>query len=715
MKLRFVLAILLLLVLGASAQKKTYTLQDVFKEHIFSPDYVNEFNSTPDGKFYTESVVDMVSYKVVKYSFSDPSFSDTLFDGLRFEMNKISSYSLSEDQQRLLLFSDPQKIYRHSSLYTVHLYDISSQTLSQIGDQRILHATLSPDNKYVSYVRENNLFLYDLRTQKEIALTTDGQKNKIINGNCDWVYEEEFGFTQAYQWSENARFIAYYKFDESEVRDFTMQYFRDLYPENYTFRYPKAGEDNSKVSLWVFDTENQKTTQVKLPSEEETYIPRIFWNHANQLAIMTLNRLQNHKQIRLLDPLAMKSKTIYDEKSDTYIEVGNDLIFLKDNSFLICSDQKGYEHIYHVAADGRNKRMLTSGNWDVRDVYGLSSDDQYVYYSAGKDSPSENKIYRKSLKNKQDHCLTPEEGWHYASFSSSMDFFLDEYSDIHRPSKYVLKDGQGKAVRELLNNDEFLKKYKQYAQGSTEFLQMKLSSGTCNAILMKPEDFDPNKKYPVLFYQYSGPGSQQVKNSFFLGNHYLHKVLLQKGYLVFIMDPRGTGGRGRDFKKQTYRQLGKYESDDLIEAAKNLAKEDFVDEKRIGIWGWSYGGYMSSICIMKGSEIFSTAIAVAPVTNWRYYDNIYTERYMGLPQDNADGYDDNSPSSMVSGLEGNFLIVHGLADDNVHFQNTAMLVDALIRADKKFDSEIYPNQAHGMGYGRYHLYQRILHFVEENL
>lgn len=715
MKMRIAITFLVFISLGAYAQKKNYDLFDVYKRGIFSPEYISEFNSTPDGKYYTESENNGISYKIMKYSFADPNFEEVLFDGIKFDNSNFVSYKLSQDQKSILLFSDPQKIYRHSSAYMVYFYDISSQKLEKIGEDRVLHASVSPDNKYISFVRDNNMFLYDLLSHEEKQITTDGKVNEIINGNCDWVYEEEFGFTQAYQWSENAQYIAYYKFDESEVHEFTMQYYRGLYPDNYTFRYPKAGEDNSKVSMWLYDLKTGNSKKVGLPTEEELYIPRIFWNHDNQLAIMTLNRLQNNKRILLYSPESSKLKKVYDESSDTYLDVGNDLIFLKDNSFLICSDKSGYNHIQHVSCDGKKVKALTKGSWEVREVFGVSTDEKHVYYTAGKSSPTVNQVYSNEISKKKDKLLTPEEGWHEVSFSASMDYFLDEYSSTEHPSIYVLKNSQGQKVRELEDNADFLATYNDYAHGSSEFMKMKLSSGEFDAILMKPEDFDPSKKYPVLFYQYSGPGSQSVKNSFFLSSHFLHKVLLQKGYLIFIMDPRGTGGRGRDFQKQTYRQLGKYESEDLIEAAKELSKESFVDEERIGIWGWSYGGYMSSICLMKGAEIFSTAIAVAPVSNWRYYDNIYTERYMGLPQDNEEGYDDNSPSSMVAGLEGNFLIIHGLADDNVHFQNTAMLVDAMIAANKKFDSEFYPNQAHGMGSGRFHMYERIVDFLEQNL
>lgn len=718
MKLRITLlgtvAILFFSFLGAYAQKPKYSLEDVYQKGLFHPKSVSGFMSTSDGIYYTKQSNEG-GYKIVKKSLEDADFSQTLFEANAHNLEKIRSYTLTPDQKFIILYTDGIQIYRHSSAYYIYLYDISNSKLTPIGSERVLHATLSPDNSKMCYVRDNNIYIYDIQSQKETAVTSDGKANHIINGNCDWVYEEEFGFTQAYQWSESSQYIAYYKFDESDVRQYTLQYYEDLYPRNYVYKYPKAGEDNSKVSLWLYDISQGSTSPIDLDTKEETYIPRIYWNHADHLLLVTLNRLQNQKKILDFDAAANKLNMIYEEQDKRYVEVGSDLLFLEDNSFLMTSEKDGFNHIYCVDPKGNKTKQITKGDWDIRDVYGLGADQKELYYSSTEAGAMENHIYKVELKSRKIQDLTPTAGWHDAQFTSGMKYFLDIHSTLSTIPQYILKNNSGKTIRILEDNSVFKSEYDKYDHSTPTSMKVKINGNELNALMWKPTDFDPKKKYPVLMYQYSGPGSQTVHNQFFHSNHYLHQVMIQKGYILFIVDGRGTGGRGAEFKKQTYRQLGKLESEDQIAAGKWLQKLPYVDPDRIGIWGWSYGGYMSSICIMKGADVFKTAVAVAPVTNWRYYDNIYTERYMGLPADNGAGYDENSPTSMVNKLEGNFLIIHGLADDNVHFQNTSMLVDAMIQANKKFDSEFYPNQAHGLGAGRIHAYEKILAYILENL
>ncbi len=698
------------------AQKK-YTLEDVYRKGIFAPQSVAGFKSTQDGQHYTKSHLNSSGEinQISKHSFTDPQFEEILMTTTNIDIGEIDHYELSPKEDMIILYTEPDHIYRHSTAYRIYLFDIQNQKLLKSPEDKILHAELSPDEKSLCFVRDQNLYLYDLSTQEEIAITQDGEKNKIINGNCDWVYEEEFGFTQAYQWSPTSRYIAYYRFDESEVKEVTIQYFRELYPENYTFKYPKAGDDNSKISLWLYDTQNQQKKEISIPIKKEYYIPRIYWSPNEWLLVMTLNRLQNHKKIFKYIPQNNAINQIYTEQDDRYVEVGIEPLYIEKDQMVMCSEKDGYNHIYCISLNDGKEKQLTKGAWEVRQVKGISKDKKYIYFTSTKDGVLNNHCYKLKIKNRKIQKITNESGWHDVSFSTSMDYFLDEYSDTSTPPTFILKKNDGSTIRTLEDNQLFLANYKSYTNSTPQLTQIPASGELLNAAIYKPTDFDPSNKYPVLMYQYSGPGSQLVKNTFFMSNHFLHQILLQRGYIIVIADGRGTGARGTEFKKQTYRQLGKLESDDQIEVAKWLQKQRFIDPSRIGIWGWSYGGYMSSICIMKGAYIFSTAIAVAPVTNWRFYDNIYTERYMGLPQDNSDGYDDNSPTTMTHLLKGNFLIVHGLADDNVHFQNTAILIDQMIKANKKFDSEIYPNQAHGMGSGRYHLFERIIDYTTTNL
>ncbi len=713
--MQYLLLIGLTLCTLTSYTQKNYSLEDVYKKGIFQPKRIAQFHSTLDGQHYTEAQSINGDYSILKKSFSDESYSSTLFSSDDVQVDGIDHHAFSGSENIILLFSDPDPIYRHSTRYRTHLYDIKKSALIESPEKQVLHPDLSPDEKKLCYIDNNNMYLLDLSTSSTKPITTDGKTNQIINGNCDWVYEEEFGFTQAYQWSPSSKYIAYYKFDESEVSTFTMQYYEDLYPRNYTYKYPKAGEDNSVLSLWLYDVTSEKQSQISLPISSEYYIPRIYWTPQNELLILTLNRLQNHLQYWVYTPSSGKIRNIYSEKDKRYVEVGNPPLFLDNNTLLICSEKSGYNHLYSLDLASGNLKQLTQGSWEIRESLGAGKDGKYAYFTATKDGINENHCYQLNLKNKKIKKITQEAGYHTVSFSQSMDYFLDEYSNTSTPPQYILKTNNGNTVRYLEDNIAFGTTYKQYSNTTPHLIKIPLSSGSINGLILKPLDFDPEKKYPVLMYQYSGPGSQQVKNSFYTPNHYLHQILTQKGYVVVIADGRGTGAQGAEYKKQTYEQLGKLESDDQIAVAQWLQKQKYVDSERIGIWGWSYGGYMSSICIMKGADIFKTAIAVAPVTNWRFYDNIYTERYMGLPKDNPQGYDLNSPTSMVEKLKGNYLIVHGLADDNVHFQNSAALIDKLISADKQFDSEIYPNQAHGMGTGRYHLYNRIIDYISQHL
>jgi dipeptidyl-peptidase-4 len=588
---------------------------------------------------------------------------------------------------------------------------------------KVLHPTFSPDGSKVAFVKDNNLYYKDLVSGKTVAVTADGRRNKIINGNCDWVYEEEFEFTRAYQWSPDSRYIAFYRFDETAVAQYTMTVYDNLYPTPYQYKYPKAGEQNSVVDIRLYNLASGKIANPALWNEDGTadfYIPRIKWsNDPGQLCIYKLNRRQNELSLFLADAATAKLKPIYNERNKAYIEINDNLQFLTDGrSFLFNSERDGWNHLYIYDWLTQRLTLLTPGNYDVDNLVGVDVDRNTVYYTSAETSPLERNLYAVDFRGKNKRRLTSEKGTHAITSIEGNRYFLDRYSALNAPPVYTLRDAGGRIVRTLEDNAGLRRKMGEYKLGKMELIRVEGAGGIkLNAWRILPPDFDASKKYPVLLYQYSGPGSQEAADRFPVRDYFWHQMLAQKGYIVVCADGTGTGFRGEAFKKKTYLQLGKYESRDQIAVAKYLGALPYVDKSRIGIWGWSYGGFMSSTCIMKGADVFKMAIAVAPVTNWRYYDNIYTERYMRKPEENKDGYDNNAPETMASRLKGKFLLVHGTGDDNVHFQNSVMLVNNLIREGKDFDSEYYPNRAHGISGGRtrLHLYRRLTNFILENL
>jgi dipeptidyl-peptidase-4 len=596
--------------------------------------------------------------------------------------------------------------------------------LSSAGKQQL--ASFSPDGTMVAFVRDNNIYVKNLSTDIEQQITTDGKLNHIINGTTDWVYEEEFSFTKAFFWSPDSRRIAYLKFDESNVRQFNMVYYNDLYPELYTYKYPKAGEDNSLVSVHIWDKNSGNTIQIPTNKEVEVYIPRIGWtNNPELLSIQRLNRLQNHLEILLADATTGNVRLLYEEKNQYYIDITDDLTFLEDDRhFIITSERDGYNHIYLYDLNGRLLRQLTKGRWDVTMLYGYSAKYKKLYFQAAVTSPTERQIYSTDLKGKMSP-LVLSSGHNTAFFSKDFSFFIHSHSTINQPPVYVMRNNSGKELRLLRDNSRLRSTMKEYGWQDFEFFTIDdpsivLPDGNKTSLyawMLKPTDFDPMNKYPVLIYIYGGPGAQTVNNSWSGGNNWWFQMLSDKGFIVVSVDNRGTGARGEAFKKMTYLQLGKYETEDLITTARYLAGMNFVDPDRIGVFGWSYGGYMASLGITKGADYFKSAIAVAPVTNWRYYDNIYTERYMRKPQDNADGYDQNSPINHVEFIKGHYLLIHGSADDNVHYQNTMEMINALVAANKQFELMIYPNRNHGIfgGNTRIHLYNLMTDFLIRTL
>jgi len=706
----------------AQNEKKDITLEDIWKKGTFRIKSVPGFNAMKDGKRYTQ--LDAVDGKQIIsiYNLATGEKIESIFDNekSKFEGKRIviSDYKFSNDEQKIMLLCEPENIYRRSVLYKTYIFDRKTQSLTIVHSEKVLHPTFSPDGTQVAYVLNNNLFFINLNTAVVTQITTDGERNKIINGNCDWVYEEEFEFTQAFQWSPKGNYIAYYRFDESAVPQYTMTIYDSLYPTPYQYKYPKAGERNSEVSIKIYDLEKKKSINANIGEETDQYIPRIKWTeHHQQLCIYRLNRLQNNLELLLTNATSGKSTVIYTESNKAYIEINDNLTFLPDNSIIFNSEKNGFNHLYRWDWKHRFLTQLTEGKFDVESIVGIDKKKELIYYSAAKNSPMQRKLYVMDWDGNHHQCLTPENGTHSITPCEGYQYFLDKYSRLNKAPVFYLRNAHGKIVRTLEDNQAFEDKLKQYNLGSISFTKVAGAHSMLNAWMITPPNFDSNKKYPVLMYQYSGPGSQMVADKFPVGDYFWHQMLASKGYIILCADGTGTGFRGEAFKKKTYLQLGKYESEDQIAVAKNIGKLPFVDKDRIGIWGWSFGGFMSSTCMFKGGDVFRAGIAVAPVTNWRYYDNIYTERYMRTPAENAKGYDDNAPEKMVSGLKGKFFLIHGTADDNVHFQNSVMMADQMIQKNIPFMDAYYPNKNHGIGGGntRLHLYTRMTNFILENL
>lgn len=719
---RLLIIISLLTVNAALAQKKQITLEDIWRKGTFRLKSVPGFNAMKDGVHFTQIDDENGLQSIGLYDLKTGTRQKQLFENsLNFEGKKlhVEKYEWSEDESRLLLFTEPQNIYRRSVLYRVYLYDPATKNLQSVDGEKILHASLSPDNKNVAFVKDNNLYVRNLKSGRVTQVTQDGKRNEIINGNCDWVYEEEFEFTKAYEWAPDGKHIAFYRFDERQVPEYTMTIYDSLYPTPYRYKYPKAGEPNSIVSIHIYDLAHGNTISADLGTHTDIYIPRIKWTKdPGQLCIYRLNRHQNKLRLLLANTQNGRTKTIYTESNPYYIEINDNLQFLPDQrSFIFNSEMSGYNHFYRWDWKREKLTRLTQGNYDIDQLIGVDEKEELLYYTAAETSPLERRLYSVKWNGKRKKELTPEAGTHAITTINGYRYFLDKYSRLNEPPVYYLRDQNGKIIRTLEDNKEFSEKLRQYDLGKLKFVRLPGDSAMLNAWMITPPNFDPKKKYPVLMFQYSGPGSQNVADRFPVADFFWHQMLAQHGYIIVCADGTGTGFRGERFKKKTYLQLGNLESNDQIAVARHLAGLPYVDKSRIGIWGWSYGGFMSSTCIFKGHDVFKAAIAVAPVTNWRFYDNIYTERYMRTPAENPEGYDNNAPEKMVEGLKGKFLVIHGTGDDNVHFQNQVMMVDALIKADKEFDSEYYPNKAHGISGGntRYHLYRRMTDFILNNL
>lgn len=715
-----------LLLIGGVAQAqdlKKITLEDIWLNGTFKVKTVPGFNAMKDGRRYTQLDDANGSQQINIYDLASGAKKGLLLENPSFNGQRvtITDYVFSDDEKKLLLLAEDEPIYRRSILHRVYIYDLGNRRLQLLDTAKVLHASFSPDASKVAFVKDNNLWYRDLQKEQTVQATTDGRRNEVINGNCDWVYEEEFEFTQAYQWSPDSRNIAFYRFDERKVRQYTFSFYEGNYPRDYTYKYPKAGDDNSEVSIHCYNLQQGKAVKAALDKAGESndyYIPRIRWTRdANSLCVYRLNRLQNKLELYLADAGSGRAELIYTESDPSYLEINDNLNFLPDGqSFVFTSEQSGYNQLYRWNWKKQELSRITDENTDIEQVNGFDEQKKLVYYTAAPGT-TQRKLYAVSWNGGEPRCLTPEEGTHVITPCSGNRYFLDKYSTLTNPPVFYLRDEKGKVVRTLEDNALLRNTMKAYALGTIRMMKLRGAASDLNAWMITPPGFDEAKKYPVLMYQYSGPGSQEVAERFPVRDFFWHQMLAEQGYIVVCVDGTGTGYRGAEFKKKTYLQLGRYESEDQIAAARSLGALPYVDKSRIGIWGWSYGGFMSSTCLFKAGDVFKMAIAVAPVTNWRYYDNIYTERYMRKPQDNASGYDDNSPIFMTKGLKGKFLLIHGTADDNVHFQNSAMLVTELVKNGKEFDSEYYPNKNHSItgAATRYHLYKRMTAFILAHL
>ena len=699
--------------------QKEITNSDIFYSNKFSQDYIYGLKSMKDGNHYTTlNMGDTVS--IEKFSYNDFKKIETILKSSDIKDLEFSGYSFDNSENLILLETQTEKIYRYSKKSIYYVYDLVSKELKKIFDKKISLASFSPNSKYISYVYRNNIYLFNIETNKSKKITHKGLINKTICGGTDWVYEEEFGLVKGYEWSSNSNYIAYYIFDESKVNEFSMDIFRGgLYPSQEKFKYPKAGERNSNVQINIYDIQSDINVIADVNKKSETYLPRIKWtNNTNKLFVQRLNRHQNHLELLSVDPSSGKSEIILEEKDKYYIEIHDNLTFYKDDSgFLWTSEKDGFNHIYLYQISGKERRQITKGNWEVTNFYGYDDKNKVLYFQSNEESPLERNIYRVNIWGKSKKKLSKKSGTNSASFNSNFSYFINTYSNANLPNAITLNNNTGELIKKLKNSESLLGSLSEFDLTSKEFFNFKTEQGIkLNGWMMKPHNFDESKKYPVLMYVYGGPGSQTVLDSW--DRHYMwYQMLCQQGYIVVSIDNRGTGGRGAEFKKCTYKELGKLETIDQIEGAKYLANLGYTDENRIGIWGWSYGGYMSSLCLLKGNKYFKSAIAVAPVTNWRFYDTIYTERYMQTPQENPNGYDLNSPINHVDSLKGNFLLIHGSADDNVHVQNTYEMVDALIKSNKQFDLFIYPDKNHGIygGTTRLHLFTKITDFINKKL
>jgi len=729
MKIRIITIILLASISLAVFSQNKIQLKDVAGGTTFMQKTITGLRSMNDGLKYT-TLED--GNKIVVYSYKTGEKVETLFDLAKIEsagFKSFSEYEFSSDETKIILTTKRQSIYRHSFTAEYYIWNQTTKEMAPISEKGAQQlATFSPDGERVAFVRDNNIFIKNLKFGTESQVTRDGKANEIINGAPDWVYEEEFSFNKAFEWSPDSKFLAFIKFDEQNVSMFNIPMYggmspdlkeNKLYPGNSGYKYPKAGEKNSVVSVLIYDLKSKTSVTAEVGDDQEQYIPRIKWTQdASDLAIMKLNRLQNQVDVVLANPFTGDTRSFFTEKNKKYIDENfyDSFIFLPDTKYIILtSERSGYSHLYLYDRQGFEVKQLTDGKFDVTAFYGFDPIKNIFYYQAAKESPLRREVYWVSLDGKKSGKLSTETGTNRAVFSAGFKYYINYFNNTETPNLVTLHDQTGKLIRTLEDNSTLKTRMKDYKISKKEFFTFKNSEGiVLNGWILKPANFEAAKKYPVLMTQYSGPNSQKVLDSLVIG---WNEYLAQEGFVVACVDPRGTGARGEDFRKVTYMQLGKYESDDQIDAARYLGTFPFVDKTRIGIWGWSYGAFMAALCMEKGADVFKAGISVAPVTNWRFYDSAYTERYMRTPKENPDGYDDNSPLFHAEKIKGDYLLVHGSADDNVHLQNTMEFSERLVQAGVQFDMAIYTNRNHGISGGNttLHLYTKMTNWLKENL
>lgn len=722
MKSQYFSVLFLFLCLSALGQEKI-TVEKIYSGS-FRTQGMDELQSLQNTNQYTVLNQNRDGGQQIDlFDFATLKKTNTLFNTNDFEAisGAVSSYKFDSTEKMMLIAANANQIFRHSFTADYYLYNTNNKQLTKLFDFQVQEPTFSPDGKMIAYAKDNNLFIYTIATKTIQQITTDGKKNAIINGITDWVYEEEFAFVKAFDWSADSKKVAYIRFDESEVPEFSMSMFNTgLYPTIETFKYPKAGEKNAITSLHIYDIAASATKKVNLDKYNDFYIARMQWtNDANVLSAQVLNRHQDNLDLLFIDGNTAAAKVVLNEKDKAYVDVTDNLTFLKDNSFIWTSEKDGFNHIYLYDKNGKLRNQVTSGNWEVTSYYGFDEKSNTVFYQSTENGSINRAVYSIALSGKNKKALSNEVGTNAATFSPNFQYYINTFSSTTQATRYTLNEAKsGKQLQVIEDNKALANSLESYNLPTKEFFVLKTEKGNeLNAWMIKPKDFDPNKKYPVFMYQYSGPGSQQVANQWNSSNDYWFMMLAQQGYIVACVDGRGTGFKGADFKKVTQLELGKYEVEDQIDAAKVIGDYPYVDKARIGIFGWSFGGFMASNCLFKGNDTFKMAIAVAPVTNWRFYDSVYTERYMHTPQENKSGYDDNSPINYVKGLKGKFLLIHGSGDDNVHVQNSMEMMEALIQANKQFDSQIYPDKNHGIygGMTRIQLYNKMTNFITSNL
>lgn len=702
-------------------EAQSFTLNDILSGK-FSQRGITAMESSADGLHYYQT--DAQRTAVIKFSYATGNPVDTLFNtrtARECTFDTFQGFLVSPDENRVLVYRDREQIYRHSFRATYYYHDVRRNLVRKLTENtsKQMIPTFSPDSKMLAFVVDNNIWLAKFDFDTESQVTKDGEMNKVINGATDWVYEEEFATTRLMEFSPDNRVLAFVRTDESDVKQFSFQtYNEQLYPGYYQFKYPKPGEANSKVEVRVFDIEARTTRTLDVPLDADGYIPRIkFTQNPEELAVMTLNRDQNRFDMYFANPRTTVSKLILREENKYYVDSEwlKTIHFLKDR-FTYVSEKNGFSHIYIHGMSGALQKQLTSGNYDVTELLAVDPQTNTVFYSAADESPLRRNIYKISIDKGQPQKLSIQAGYNDASFSENGKYFVHRWTDSNTPTVISLHDANGKQVRMLEDNQALREQLAGARLPKKEFITIPAADGITqlNAWILKPANFNPSKRYPVVMTQYSGPNSQQVYDRFGADWSY---ALLNEDILVVSVDGRGTAARGEEFRKSTYMNLGIYESDDQIAAARYLGTLPYVDGKRIGIWGWSYGGYNVLMSMSRGNGAFKAGVAIAPVTDWRFYDTVYTERFMRTPQQNSSGYKNGSPIELANQLQGKLLLIHGTSDDNVHFQNSMEYTRALIKANKHFDMFFFPDKDHSIygGNARAYLYEKVIQFYKENL